>query len=80
MLLTYGAYGRLHTLNQMNLRGRVIKKPGVKKNFVSYVLRRPNEDMNCQNYSLNFRQGQLPVALDVLFCKDLMVIDRTRSG
>ena len=60
MLLTYGAYERLHTLNQMNLRGRVNKKPGVssKKNFISYVLRRLNEDMNCENYSLNFRQVQ----------------------
>ena len=60
MLLTYGAYRRLHTLNQMNLRGRVNKKPEVssKKNFVSYILRRLYEDMNCQNYSLNFRQVQ----------------------
>ena len=48
MLLTYDAYGWLHTLNQMNLRGRANKKLGVisKKKIVSYVLRRLNEDMS----------------------------------
>ena len=31
------------------------------------------QHFNCQNYSLNFHQVHLPIALDVLFCKDLMV-------
>ena len=29
--------------------------------------------VNCENYGLNFIKFNLPMALDVLFCKDLIV-------